>query len=285
MVTRTTHNYFFKYITIDYVELFWPLLASCRTGLMVWDNFQRDQELSNQCGRWSSKFLILTVQAAHKMIPFVNFQWDDWDMLMQYNREQQRPSPLGMQAYEKLNASFATFGIDVFTNHTGIHIPLSPCFTRDRILQYEYIINVRKVICNMRSRAFTCMYDCNSPGMNVDNLNKLKEYCSSRDSRNFFSCVYKFQGRAVLDWNPTADASCSLWNGVCWNTWRLAAGAGGVVLDLLMKFGVLKCIDDRSWQLDCNAKSHCLYSYGDHKSNKNCTSFVSTLSNWPLTFK
>ena len=70
--------------------------------------------------------------------------------------------------------------------------------------------------------------------------------------------------------------------GVCKDS---ATGAGSVVLDLLLKFGVLKYVDDRMWQLVHNAPSRCLYSYKDRKSNKNCTSFVSTLSNWPLPIK
>ncbi len=67
---------------------------------MVWDNFQRGQELHNQlCGR-SSKFLIGTVEVAHHVVPFLQFSWDDLNIVMQYNQDQGHPSPLGMRAYE-----------------------------------------------------------------------------------------------------------------------------------------------------------------------------------------
>jgi hypothetical protein len=70
--------------------------------------------------------------------------------------------------------------------------------------------------------------------------------------------------------------------GICKDS---ATGAGSVVLDLLLKFSVLKYIEDGTWQLEENAKLSRLYSYGDWKSNENCTAFLSILSHWPLTFE
>jgi hypothetical protein len=93
---------FFKRLTLNRVESFRLLLASSRSGLMVWDNFQRGQELREQRGGCSSKFLIRTVEAAHRVLPFLNRfgfpnrKWDDRNMMMMYDMEQSRPSPLGM---------------------------------------------------------------------------------------------------------------------------------------------------------------------------------------------
>jgi hypothetical protein len=42
-----------------------------------------------------------------------------------------------------------------------------------------------------------------------------------------------------------------------------ATGACSVVLDMLLKFGILKYIDYETWQLANNAKIRRLYSYGD----------------------
>ncbi len=189
MISRTTCNDFFKDLTIDCVRSFQLLLASCHTGLMVWDNFQRGQELRNQCGGWSSKFLIVMVKATHRVFPFLNFRWDDCNIFMRYNLEQGWPSPLGMRAYETLDKSSTSFGKDVFDNHTSIHLPLSLCFTRDCVHQNECIINIQRYLCNM-SRAFSHQYDCNGPGMNVGNVNKLNKYCTSSKLRKFFSSAY-----------------------------------------------------------------------------------------------
>jgi hypothetical protein len=114
-VTRTTRDSFFKRLTSNRVESFCSLLASSRSGLMVWDNFQRGQELREQRGGRSSKFLIGTIEAAHRVIPFVNRfgfpnrKWDDRNMMMMYDREQLRPSPLGMRSYELIDADSPMF--------------------------------------------------------------------------------------------------------------------------------------------------------------------------------
>jgi hypothetical protein len=101
-VSRTTRDSFFKMLTLNHVKSFRSLLASRQSGLMVWDNFQRGQELREQRGGHSSKFLIGTVEAAHRVVPFLNRfglpneKWNDHNMLMTYDRTQSRPSPLGM---------------------------------------------------------------------------------------------------------------------------------------------------------------------------------------------
>ena len=71
-ITRMTRDSFFKRLTSNRVESFCLLLASRCSGLMVWDNFQRGQELREQRGDRSSKFLIGTVEVAHRVLPFVN---------------------------------------------------------------------------------------------------------------------------------------------------------------------------------------------------------------------
>ena len=122
-VTRTTRDSFFKTLTLNCIQSLRSLLASCQSGLMVWVNFQWGQELHEQCGGFSSKFLIGTVEAAHCVIPFLNRfglpneKWNNRNMLMSYDRSQSCPSPLGMQSYESINHILPTVGIDVFVDH------------------------------------------------------------------------------------------------------------------------------------------------------------------------
>jgi hypothetical protein len=230
---------------------------------MVWDNFQRGQELRDQCGGRSSKFLIGTVEAAHRVIPFHCFQWDDHNIIMRYDREQSCPSPFGMRAYESLDPSLGTFGTYVYMNHANIYVPDCPCFTGDRVCGYEYIMSVQKYVCDM-SRAFSRQYESISDWVNSNHVVKFNKYCSSEKSKAFFSSVYKFQRQSVLDWNSTANCvTLSLNMGFVGIREDSASGAGSVVLDMLLKFGVLKHIDNRTWQLEDNAKTRRLYSYGD----------------------
>jgi hypothetical protein len=172
---------------------------------MVWDNFQSGQELRDQRDGRLSKFLIGTVEVAHHVIPFLNFQWDNRNITMQYDRHQSRPSPLGMRAYEFLNVSLETLGTNLFLNHSSLHVPNSPCFSGDRICSYEDAISIQKFICDI-SRAFSWLFESEGPGMNTNNIRKFSEYCLLVDSRKFFSHVYKFQRQAVIDWNTSADS-------------------------------------------------------------------------------
>jgi hypothetical protein len=47
-ISRKTHGNFFKHLTLNHVKAFWRLLSRCSAGLMVWDNFQRGQEIRDQ---------------------------------------------------------------------------------------------------------------------------------------------------------------------------------------------------------------------------------------------
>ena len=93
-VTRTMRDSFFKRLTSNRVKSFCSLLESRCSGLMVWDNFQQGQERREQRGGCSSKFLIGMVEAAHRVLPFVNRfgfpnrKWDNRNMMMIYDREQ-----------------------------------------------------------------------------------------------------------------------------------------------------------------------------------------------------
>jgi hypothetical protein len=150
-ITRTTRDSFFKWLTSNRVESFRSLLASSRSGLMVWDNFQRGQELREQRGGRSSKFLIGMVEAAHRVLPFVNRfgfpnrKWDDRNMMMMYDREQSCPSPLGKRSHQSIDAHLPTFGTNSFLNLNGIEVASQPCFSGDRVPSYENVIKTSKV--------------------------------------------------------------------------------------------------------------------------------------------
>jgi hypothetical protein len=172
-----------------------------------------------------------------------------------------------MCAYESLDPSLATYGTDLFLNHEQWPVPDSPCFVGARVHQYNYAISLWKIICNM-SCAFTCIYKGNLSVMNVDKITCMNEYCKLKESREFFNAVYHFQRDAVLDWNPGTNSVTMSFNigfiGICKDS---SAGAGSVMLDMLLKFGVLKYNECEIWELGPNARMHCLYSFGDRKSN------------------
>ena len=169
---------------------------------MVWDNFQRGQEIRDQQGRRLSKFLIGTVEAAHRVIPFQMQRWNNRNVYMTYDHLQPRPSPLGMRAYETFDPLSLTFGTDIFLNHNEIAVTTTPCFSGERVCCYEHIIGLRKYICDMR-RVFSQLFDCKEIeiGVNADHISKFYEYSTSTKSKEFYSAAYNMQRRSVLDWN------------------------------------------------------------------------------------
>ncbi len=62
------------------------------------------------------------------------------------------------------------------------------------------------------SRAFSGLFDCMEVGVDANRIAKFNEYSGTKKSVDFYSTVYKFQRRAVLDWNATADNITMLFN-------------------------------------------------------------------------
>jgi hypothetical protein len=137
------------------------------------------------------------------------------------------------------------------------------------------------------SRAFSCLLECDGVAwINANNIAMFNEHCFSKEAANFYSSAYKFQRQAVLDWNATADSVTMSFNmGFVGIHEDSAAGAGSVVLDMLLKFGLLKYDENKLWEIEANALKRQLYGCGDRKSNKNCTAFLLTLSQRPLRFE
>ena len=75
-VAQNTCNPFFTELTLNHVDAFGHLLAQRSTGLIVRDNFQRGQDIQDQRDGRSSKFLIGTVEAAHRVIPIQMQRWN-----------------------------------------------------------------------------------------------------------------------------------------------------------------------------------------------------------------
>jgi hypothetical protein len=90
----------------------------------------------------------------------------------------------------------------------------------------------------------------------------------------------------VRDWNEFCDDVTLSYNmgfvGVCEDS---SDGAATVILDVLLKFGVLVYNQDETWALHCFAKLHRLYCFGDSKTIENSLASVYKLSNRSLSFE
>ncbi len=139
-VSRVYQDQFYASLASEIVQTVIHLLSQEICRLMVFGNFQQGNHLREQWGGKSSKFLIGTTEATHRVNPFLNFTWDHWKIELTYTLDQIVPSPLGMQLYETMDLMPATLGTDLFTNHHNILISLHPCFVGVRVEVYETAI-------------------------------------------------------------------------------------------------------------------------------------------------
>jgi hypothetical protein len=73
---------------------------------------------------------------------------------------------------------------------------------------------------------------------------------------DFYSSMYKLQRQAILDWNATADSvTMSLKMGFVGIREDSSAGAGSIILDMLLKFGLFKYNENKLWELEQNANT------------------------------
>jgi hypothetical protein len=150
-VSWSYRDQFYSSLTLAIVETVIRLLSSQVYGLMGLDNFQHGNQLSDQRGGRSSKFLIGTTKAAHCVFLFLDFQWDQCKTEMMYCQQQIIPSPLGMQSYETNNMTLPSLRTNLFTNHLQIPISHKPCFSGERVKVYKNTIRSRWYILAIQS--------------------------------------------------------------------------------------------------------------------------------------
>jgi hypothetical protein len=84
----------------------------------------------------------------------------------------------------------------------------------------------------------------------------------------FFKNVLKFQRQAVKDWNSHCyDVTLSYNMGFIGVREDSSNGAALVILDMLLKFGVLIYNDNNMWALNQFAKLQRLYCFGRPEDN------------------
>jgi len=226
---------------------------------MALDNFQWGQQLREQRGGKSSKFLIGTTEAAHRVFPFFNFEWDHAQRIdMSFTKKQIIPLPLGMRSYEAIDFSSPSLGTDLFTNHREIPVGPEPCFEGLRVEFYSLAITLRRYLLMMR-HALSHDYD-NDKHNDGQGLCRFKDYLREQSAVAFFCDVKDFQRIAVRDWNLKCDKVTLSFNmGFVGVREDSSNGAAAVILDMLLKFGVIVYKDDETWALHKFAKVRRLY--------------------------
>lgn len=267
-VSQSYRDRFFASLTSKQVKTVVSLLARQLCGLMVLDNFQWGQQLREQRGGKSSKLLIGTTEAAHRVFSYLNFEWDAHKIGMTFTKKQVIPSPHHMRTYEMINFSSPSLGTDLFTNHRDIPVGKEPCFEGTHVSSYSNAITLRRYLLALRN-ALSHDYD-NDKHNNGPGLCRFKDYICDPSAVAFFCDVKDFQRMAVRDWNPNCDEITLSFNmGFIGVREDSSDGAASVILDMLLKFGLLVYNDDETWALHKFAKVRRLYCFGDRKTIEN----------------
>jgi hypothetical protein len=155
-------------------------------------------------------------------------------------------APIGMQSYKAVDFMSESLGTILFTNHGLIPISPEPCFEGTRVAAYEKAIQIRPHIISFQHSL------CRGYEINHDHevLSQFKAYTRQPTVRGFLRDVVKFQRDAVLDWNKYPDDVTLSYNmGFVGVREDSSDGAAAMILDMLLKFGVLVYNQDEMWAL------------------------------------
>ncbi len=176
-----------------------------------------------------------------------------------------------MRSYETISFESVLLGNQLFVNHRQIPTPDTPCFSGARVAAYHKAIRIRRNLLAIRNTL--------SHGYNVDIdgnvLPKYERYTREASESAFFKSVIEFQIDAVRDWNQSRDDVTLSYNmGFVGVHEDSSDGATAVILDMLLKFGILIYDQNGTWKLHRYANLRRLYCFGDRKTIENSTALV-----------
>ncbi len=173
-----------------------------------------------------------------------------------------------MWSYETIDLTLLSLGMDLFINHKLIPISPQPCFLGECVKVYENAIRLQRYILAIHS-CFSQDYKNNVHNEPAKIL-LLWNYVRQPTAAVFFKTVLNFQRQAVKDWNSHCNDVILSYNlGFVGVREDSSDGAALVILDMLLKFGVLTYNDNNTWALKWFAKLRRLYCFGDRKTIEN----------------
>ena len=162
---------------------------------------------------------------------------------MTYIKDQVIPSPIGMCSYEIIDLFLPSIRTDIFTNHHLISVGNEPCIGGLCVTVYLEIMRIWRYLLMLQKALIHEYY--NDKHSDTDGLKQLRDYVCEPSVTAFFRDDFKFQRKAVRDWNETcAEVTLSYNMGFFGVREDSLNGAALVILDMLPKFGVLVYKDD-----------------------------------------
>ena len=217
--------------------------------LFCFDNIVVLMKLMDQRGR-SSKVLTATHMIAHLPIRFCDVSFNNGYAAITFDKYQPSSSPIQMYNYMSHAWTSNTLGTDVFIKHNSLPQLTEPDFTGMNVKSYRNLSRLADAIQTF-GHVFRRSDECykNLPNFFDDPiLSQLRELSATKQCVELFDSCHYFKRDSVRAWNPSA-AMCtlSLLLGVVGIDEGCAEGAMTCVLDLLLKFDVLREEEDGSW--------------------------------------
>ena len=260
------------------------LLSGLDAVIIVYDNFQRGQELKYQREGSSSNFVKGTHQMTNEVRYWTMTQYDEKHVEMTYV-EQAIPSPSGLPEFEKVNTKSAKEVSQQFEHATMMEVETEPDFTGERVKSYHELGGVADTVHQLWRSFATENVDWTSSIFDNAKIYKMHKLVTSDGIKTFVDGAKTFHDKATKSWNDQVDeVTQQLLLGLCALPEESAKQCGAITLDQLFRVGILIENKDGTWRLADNWKERRVYLFGDCKTIENNAKFYRDLAAMPLTF-
>ena len=256
-------------------------------GLVCFDNIVVVNSLMCQRGR-ASKVLTATHMVGHMPIIFTDISFDNQYAALTFDKYQPSSSPVDMYIYKDHCWTSVTLGTDVFIRHNDLPQLSEPDFSGQNVKSYRQFSRLADEISHF-GHTFRRSDDCykNIPDCFDDTiLFQLRQLSAKKQSKELFDLCHYFKRDSVRSWNTAAaSTTLSLLLGVVGIDEGSAEGAMTCVLDLLLKYDILRESDDGSWIKVKSFPKQEMMCYCDRTTNENVAAYILSLQNRPMSLE
>ena len=275
-------NLLMKEMTTNLLAAHILLLSSCTALILVYDNFQRGQHLTEQREGKSSNYLKGTHQLANTVNEYTDTTHDESRVEMKYVN-QPFPSPPGLPAFETVTLDSP---VEVKQQFVSKLVPnAEPDFTGVRCDAYFDLLATANII-NHIWRCFATENVCpESKKFDSSKIDKVHKIVRSDAAEALFVGTKSFQENVTECWNSTVgDVTQTIMLGLLGIAEESSNECGAISLDQLYRMGILLECEDGTWELAPNWESRRPYLFGDAKTVENVSKFVRELASRQMSY-
>jgi hypothetical protein len=171
-----------------------------------------------------------------------------------------------------------------------------PDFSGERVASYQSWLKLANTLLSLQ-RSFPVTSQIDSTTTDEDpfascpstflrtKLTKFLNLCATDDGRQLFKHARDLQKLSILKWNPHIDdPTKSIYLGLVGIDKSASTECGAILLDLLLRCGVMVQSSSGHWELAEKWRSRRVYFVGDEKTIENVTKFVRDIQERRMSF-